>query len=267
MAVAAIKVDVSIGQPFVVGGKVFSLNTDIFNCHEKTIEIVCIIYHVPYQMVWLKDEEYIKALTVDQDYPWYSRGWHRRRIFKQAKRLLGMEMYNGILPDPLMPVQALPAIMAIPSAQHGSYAFKALVPEWIFLNGSNLSFPGRLVYRCDGQLYSETFDVKFDVRPPLRSIALGAVIGAGTGSFARLLKQSGVSLGNYNSSQWIAFFTTTTLSLILATIVVIYSSRRSSDAQPILTVEDFFGGLLIGFTLGWTGNEMFDKMVPSFGEK
>jgi hypothetical protein len=52
------------------------------------------------------------------------------------------------------------------------------------------------------------------------------------------------------------------LALILSVIAVVYSSRRTGESQPILTVEDFWGGLVIGFMIAYLGQEYFQKIVP-----
>jgi hypothetical protein len=52
------------------------------------------------------------------------------------------------------------------------------------------------------------------------------------------------------------------LAMILSTIAVVYSSRRTNDAQPVLTVEDVWGGMILGFLIGYLGNEFFSKVLP-----
>jgi hypothetical protein len=42
----------------------------------------------------------------------------------------------------------------------------------------------------------------------------------------------------------------------------VFSSRRTGEVQPILTIEDFWGGMLAGFLVGYLGHEFFGKVVP-----
>ena len=60
----------------------------------------------------------------------------------------------------------------------------------------------------------------------------------------------------------VAFAAGVALTAILSVVAVIYSSRKTGEAQPIVTVEDFWGGLLVGFLMGFLGNEFFGKLVP-----
>lgn len=52
------------------------------------------------------------------------------------------------------------------------------------------------------------------------------------------------------------------LALILAVIAVAYSSRRTGESQPILTIEELLGGLSVGFMIGYLRQEYFQKIVP-----
>ncbi len=50
------------------------------------------------------------------------------------------------------------------------------------------------------------------------------------------------------------------VNLILAFIVGIVLMRKK-DVQPFLTVEDFWGGILLGFLVGFSGLQMFQQLT------
>ena len=50
------------------------------------------------------------------------------------------------------------------------------------------------------------------------------------------------------------------LAMILSGVAVVFIARKS-DAQSFVTVEDFWGGLLIGFFVGYTGSSFFAKLT------
>jgi hypothetical protein len=43
---------------------------------------------------------------------------------------------------------------------------------------------------------------------------------------------------------------------------IIFSARKA-EAQSFVTVEDFWGGLLIGFLIGYSGTTIFAKITGS----
>ena len=67
---------------------------------------------------------------------------------------------------------------------------------------------------------------------------------------------------DFFTSAHIGFVTATILAAILAVIAVVYSSIRTGESQPILTVEDFWGGLIVGFMIGYLGSDFFQQIVP-----
>ena len=70
---AAVKINVSIAQPFVVAGTPFSLTTTVENAHEDDIEILEFLYHIPYQVQWINDIGYSDAYNKLRDNPWYKK--------------------------------------------------------------------------------------------------------------------------------------------------------------------------------------------------
>ncbi len=52
---------------------------------------------------------------------------------------------------------------------------------------------------------------------------------------------------------------------VMATIavVVVVAFARKSSAQPLVSVEDFWGGMVIGFTVGYFGFNQFLHLFPA----
>src|SRR5471030_3124373 len=165
MSFAAIKVNVSIGQPFVIAGNVFAVDTHIENLHSDEIEVVSLIYHIPYQMCWIYEQQYA------EEYKRRKGSWFRSKFttvsscWKAAVSLPGMEMMYGN--SNLAADGSQGTVMKILSGEAGSYSFKGVVPRWLFLTGGQLSFPGKIVYRFEGKEHSSIFKVELTLRPPL----------------------------------------------------------------------------------------------------
>jgi len=46
-------------------------------------------------------------------------------------------------------------------------------------------------------------------------------------------------------------------------VVVVVAFARKSSAQPLVSVEDFWGGMVIGFTVGYFGFNQFLHLFPA----
>ena len=49
-------------------------------------------------------------------------------------------------------------------------------------------------------------------------------------------------------------------AVIIASIVVVAFARKK-DAQPILSIEDFYGGLFIGFLSAYGGSALLQQVI------
>lgn len=108
-------------------------------------------------------------------------------------------------------------------------------------------------------LYSNTISFAVQVRAALWSVILGGVAGGITGSVARSLQGAGgaVAFSGPHANSTIGAFL---LAAILSGAAVVFSARKS-DTQSFVTVEDFWGGLLVGFLIGYSGTAAFAKIA------
>jgi hypothetical protein len=102
-------------------------------------------------------------------------------------------------------------------------------------------------------LSTNTLAQEISIRPSLRSLIVGGAIGGAVGSAAKLLRTPD-KLTDPTS------LFTVFLAVILSAIAIIFIARKS-DAQAFISVEDFWGGLLIGFFVGYTGTELFSTLT------
>ena len=54
----------------------------------------------------------------------------------------------------------------------------------------------------------------------------------------------------------------TLIGNLLLAIVVVVAFARKRDTQPILSIEDFWGGLFIGAMTGYTGKSALNQILP-----
>ena len=254
MQIDAIKIRTSVLQGFVVAGRPFTLTTIVTNPHDEPIDIESYRYLIPYQVQWINDQA-------------FDREFELRRVARLLTRLGSGSIWRTAASPPgqVMWYSKQPGapdgmtLQVVRPGESQSYSFRALIPQWLFISGGQITFQGTVAYRRGAEAHTSTFEVSFPFRPPLRSITVGAVIGAVLGTVARILKDDGSAALAAKPGEAL---TATVLAIILSIIGVVYSSRRSNDVQPVLTVEDVWGGMILGFLIGYLGHEFFQKIVP-----
>ena len=50
---------------------------------------------------------------------------------------------------------------------------------------------------------------------------------------------------------------------VLASSAVVVALARKSNAQPFVSIEDFWGGIVIGFSVGYFGFELFSDVFAA----
>lgn len=103
------------------------------------------------------------------------------------------------------------------------------------------------------KMYTNTIAHLLSIRPSVYSVITGSVIGGTVGAIARLLQSPSMPA---TQSVVVSLF----LSIILGAMAVIFMARKS-DAQSFVSVEDFWGGILIGFLVGYTGTSFFESIA------
>lgn len=101
--------------------------------------------------------------------------------------------------------------------------------------------------------YTNTIAHSLAIRPSVYSVLSGSLIGGIFGATARLLQSPTAPT---TQSVIVSLF----LSIILGGMAVIFMARKS-DAQSFVSVEDFWGGILIGFLVGYTGTSFFESIA------
>lgn len=251
MAIDALKIKSSISRSFVIAGNPFTITTTVTNVHDDEIEVIEYFYHIPFQVQWINDGNYRDAYKELQKKNFFLRLF-KVNSWRRAAEPPGEAMSYA---DRKTPEKSIGTIRP---GETLSYSFKAIVPKWLFSTGSEISFTGRVTYKYKNETHNSQFQVSFIKRPPLSANIIGAIIGGILGTTAKYLKDVGSSDG---SVLQFSFLSASALAIILGVIMVVFSSRRTADTQPILTIEDIWGGMLAGFLVGYLGHEFFSKVV------
>jgi hypothetical protein len=120
-------------------------------------------------------------------------------------------------------------------------------------NPSSYILKIEIEYYLGGEINIDSFEHSVLVKTPMLSMMLGSSIGATAGWFV-------TNRGNlsFSASNMIEVC----VSIIIGCILIVLFSRKK-DIQPFLAVEDFWGGVAIGFVSAYVGTEILDSYIPA----
>ena len=131
--------------------------------------------------------------------------------------------------------------------------------QYILQYSINFSFTS---IEYESTLHTNTIAQTLTIRAPIFSVMSGAAVGGFAGAFANILQKiDRISSGNDALAEsWLQLGVTLVVSVILSVMAVVFLARKS-DTQSLVSVEDFWGGLVIGFLVGYTGTSFFDSLA------
>jgi hypothetical protein len=127
--------------------------------------------------------------------------------------------------------------------------------HWLFFTPLTHTFQIQVNYTGDGADHTEIISYEQSIRSTMSAMSIGAACGAILGTLLKSLSTSPLPAVN-NTVQAL------TVSVIASFAVVIAFARKST-VQPIVSVEDFWGGALIGFSVGYLGFSQFTNLFGS----
>ncbi len=96
------------------------------------------------------------------------------------------------------------------------------------------------------------------IRAPILSVMFGAILGGIAGFFATFLQKS-YGGGKLNIDP-LEMAISLVVTVILSAMAVVFLVRKS-ETQSLISVEDFWGGLVIGFLVGYSGTNAFQSLT------
>jgi hypothetical protein len=137
----------------------------------------------------------------------------------------------------------------------------------ILFSPSTYDFAFEAVYEVDGLERRDAAFTQLSIQAPLSAMLVGAAVGALCGQFLR-------NVSVWNPGVWWESFADAPIAgaagliasastSVIAALVGVVAFGRQKSAQPFITIEDFYGGLFIGFVAGYTGAEFLDMFTPS----
>jgi hypothetical protein len=144
------------------------------------------------------------------------------------------------------------------------YVFTLRTKKTPLFTPSEYTLHLQLQYDVDETTNQDVIDYSFFIGSSLNSMIYGSVIGSFMGYVVKDIFQDNTMLSiisSFNFTSAISYLLILCANIILGIIAVILFSRKK-DVQPILAIEDFWGGILLGFIVGYEGKSFVTQMFP-----
>ncbi|MCP4104766.1 MAG: hypothetical protein GY749_04395 [Desulfobacteraceae bacterium] len=129
---------------------------------------------------------------------------------------------------------------------NANYCFNYNISESVELNNTK-----------QDDIFTNTISYELSIRASIYSVITGSAIGGLVGGVARILQLSQSSSASIlTSTNALAL----AAAIILGIMAIIFMARKS-DSQSFISVEDFWGGILVGFFVGYTGTSFFETLT------
>lgn len=117
-------------------------------------------------------------------------------------------------------------------------------------------------YELASKVYHNRTIIDISIFPSLGSMLAGAIVGSVLGTLVKELFSKNIQTHFTNNPLAATWSVIPTLfsNLILAFIIAVVLMRKK-DVQPFLTIEDFWGGILVGFLASYTSAQLFDQLA------
>jgi hypothetical protein len=148
-----------------------------------------------------------------------------------------------------VPVVLLPGNSVV---QH----FVLKTTNWLTFTPIAHTFQIQVRYEMDGNKHIDTVPYALSIRAATASSLIGAILGSVLGSLVNtnvVFTDTGTALR--------ALLTAS----IFAVIIVVAFARKNS-VQQIVSVEDFWGGMFIGFLVGYSGESFVSSIIGGPGK-
>jgi hypothetical protein len=131
--------------------------------------------------------------------------------------------------------------------------FEISTVGWLFFTPTRRSLNTLIKYRVNNKEKTQVVTSEFDVRPPLLSMVIGSVLGSVLGTLAKVLNK-------VQTLEWQPIIVSLGAAVVMSLIATIALSRKTGT-QGFITVEDFFGGFVVGALIGYGGSTYFERAI------
>ena len=137
-----------------------------------------------------------------------------------------------------------------------AFPFKYKAPTLLKSKEFDVQFKISYIVECEAACHNQSTGEKVCINASPFSIPLGALLGAIAGYLIRTINQSEL---RFNSSFWYNLIGSIILAIVFALI-----TAKNSSAKRIITVEDFWGGIVSGAIAGMFSENLIEKISAIF---
>lgn len=143
-------------------------------------------------------------------------------------------------------------------------AFTLRTKQSLLFTPSVHSLNAQVCYQIEnGERQYDSVSYQLNIRAPFKALIIGSMFGALIGTVVRY-NTPPPSDEAFELAYFTPFLVALATNILIGGVLVIAFARKK-DAQPFITVEDFWGGFFIGFVAGYIGEGMIDGAVRGIG--
>jgi hypothetical protein len=145
------------------------------------------------------------------------------------------------------------------------HSFTLCTTRTILFPPSSYELPLQLEYKIAGVSHRDSFRHSIVIRSPLKAAILGAMIGACAGFLLKDVfeERAIVRIFSAGSETDVMVWLIALMGNVLLAVIVVIAFARKRDTQPILSIEDFWGGLFVGAMTGYAGKAIVNQILSA----
>ena len=226
-----IQTDFDLSESHPVAGNKFTVSVRVENPFDVHIDILAVRILVPSGLKFLGKD----------------RGLDIRKNNIDHKTVLGSDNISEELNiSGEEPIELAPNDILI-------HNFHLQTEGWLFVSTKEYELNAAVSYIVDGRIHRQVIRIKFTTRTRVAAPIIGAVIGSLMGSFVKTISKEEI----LDTTSWSKIILQTIAATIFGIFATIIAVRRLGT-QPVLTVEDIYGGFILGFFAGYMGRDFFE---------
>jgi len=222
-----LKIEVELSKPYLVAGTEFSIFVKITNPYDVPVVIKSVETHIPVELV-VSGRERLETDPCEG--------------IAKGFATLDCEYLKKHIPP--MPYLLQPDDRICKQIILNTRGKKL---DWLRFTPIMLVLEIQVRYGVDHREHLDTVKAEINIQASLEATMIGAVFGGFMGGIVRLL--SNTETNEFGKS--IAYII---ISIIISVMAVVAFARKTG-VQKIVSIEDAWGGLMIGFIVGYQGPE------------
>jgi hypothetical protein len=123
----------------------------------------------------------------------------------------------------------------------------------LFFRPLSYTFQIQVNYSVDGVDHTGTIPYHLNIQAPLSSVTWGALVGAALGTVVKSFAAPNRTMSGVRVQDVVQALAVS----LMASFVIVVAFARKTSAQPLVSIEDFWGGMVVGFSVGYFGFNQF----------